>query len=112
MSLVRARTPFSVGHFVVAAGDIYESSDPLVRDREALFEPVTPRSTERATAAPGERRSTAPPGAGPRSDSVGAIKAWVDEAPAARAASALAAEQARPRPRAGLVTYLQKLVGD
>lgn len=71
---VIAREAFAVGLkggrvVSVKAGDVFDASDPVVKGREALFEPVDewaarvqqgPR-IEQATAAPGEKRSVAVP---------------------------------------------------
>jgi len=59
---VRARTSFAVpaGVFsrVVAEGDVFSDTDPVVKGREAFFEPVDGfvDRVERATANPGEVR--------------------------------------------------------
>lgn len=58
---------------VFAAGRLVDASDPVVKGREHLFEPVevaasrqslmgrtAPAPVEQATAAPGEKRSVAP----------------------------------------------------
>lgn len=73
-SIVEAREPFSVTlpngtPFMVARGDRFYSDDPLVKGRENLFgelkvrstQQQDNRSTETATAAPGERRTVTPP---------------------------------------------------
>ena len=72
MSAVRARTSFAVpaGVFsrVVAEGDVFSDTDPVVKGREEFFEPVDVfvERVERATANPGEVREvvlgTAKPG--------------------------------------------------
>ena len=60
--MLRAKeTFFTTSNLVVVAGDLVDDNDPIVKGREALFEPaeaaVKPSSVEQATAAPGERRS-------------------------------------------------------
>jgi hypothetical protein len=67
MAMVRALQTFFLGSpsgvpVKVAAGDVFDAASPVVRGREALFEPVegaVARSVEveQATAAPGERRN-------------------------------------------------------
>ena len=59
---VRARTSFAVaaGGYprVIAEGDVFSDDDPVVKGREAFFEPVDVfvERVERATANPGEVR--------------------------------------------------------
>jgi hypothetical protein len=66
--VLRAKESFAVqddrGYVrIVAAGDVVDSSDNVVRGRESLFEPaedtITRRAdfVEQATAAPGEKRT-------------------------------------------------------
>lgn len=57
--ILRANTTFHVGRRAVRQGDIIDSSDPIVAGREHLFDSAAD-VVEAATAAPGERRSTAP----------------------------------------------------
>lgn len=68
MAIVRATQPFAFTDTagvprVVRAGDLYDETDPNVKGRENLFEPVetaasrTAAVVETATAAPGEKRS-------------------------------------------------------
>lgn len=57
VALKAKETVFLPGNRSIAAGGIYMSDDPVVKGREHLFEAVEP---ERATAAPGELRKTAP----------------------------------------------------
>lgn len=60
MAALRAKVTFSAGPRWVRAGDIISSDDPVVAGREALFErPDDLVPVERATAAPGERRTIA-----------------------------------------------------
>ena len=58
---VRATQGFAVAgknrHRVINRGDVFDRSDPVVKGREHLFEDVD-EVIERATAGPGERRST------------------------------------------------------
>lgn len=57
MPALRATTSFiAPGRVKVKRGQIVDSADPIVKGREHLFE--TPEATiERASAAPGEKRS-------------------------------------------------------
>lgn len=55
--MLRALISFAApGGRFVNAGDIVNRLDPVVKGREALFEPVTD-AVEQATAAPGEKRT-------------------------------------------------------
>ena len=61
MAVLRVREPFSFDEpngvqRVMRTGDLVDASDPLIKGKEHLFEPVE-TTVERATAAPGERRS-------------------------------------------------------
>lgn len=62
--LLRAKTTFiaftPAGQKVVAKGDIFDSSNPIVAKRADLFTPVEVSApvVEEATAAPGEQRAT------------------------------------------------------
>lgn len=70
MALLRVKASFVDGWRVVPRGAIVDSSDPIVKGRDSLFEPVAatystvPASApvepvvEQATAAPGEKRTT------------------------------------------------------
>lgn len=60
MATIRARTHFAVGRHVIRPGDLLDSTDPLVKGREHLFEDPDEavRPIERATARPGEKRAT------------------------------------------------------
>jgi len=64
MAVLRCTTPFAVQEGVVPrvlrAGDLVDEKDPAVKGRENMFEPVE-TTVERATAAPGERRSLSTP---------------------------------------------------
>lgn len=65
--VLRARESFSApspdgAGFLVRAGDVLPEDHPVIKGREHLFEPVAAaanRAIERATAAPGERRTLA-----------------------------------------------------
>lgn len=68
MAIVRAKEPFAYSDAqgvprIVNPGQLFDSTDPCVLKRQALFEPVevaaarTTVATETATAAPGEVRS-------------------------------------------------------
>ncbi len=70
MAVLRCIEPFAFSdkgvERVVRAGDLVDDKDPLVKGRERWFETVdanvgrmTDRSVEQATAAPGEKRTTA-----------------------------------------------------
>jgi hypothetical protein len=70
MALLMAREAFATAGTkkgdhgrVIAAGEIVEDTDPVVKGHENLFQPVGVRShgrdVESATAAPGEKRSVA-----------------------------------------------------
>lgn len=57
----KCNTSFFVGARFVAAGELVEDSDPILRGREHLFDaPVRAAGPviESATAAPGEKRAT------------------------------------------------------
>lgn len=58
MAILRCKQSFhAIGRPVmVHRGQLFDSSDPIVRGREQLFEAVDDL-VEQATAAPGERRS-------------------------------------------------------
>jgi hypothetical protein len=64
MAVLRCTTPFAVQEGavprVLRAGDLVDEKDPAVKGRENLFESVE-TTVERATAAPGERRSLSTP---------------------------------------------------
>lgn len=64
MTALRARTTFVAGvngrKVRVQQGDIRDSSDPVVKGRERLFEDPA-ALVEQATAAPGERRTVRRP---------------------------------------------------
>lgn len=66
MATLRSKTAFAVFFDgvprVVGAGELVDSDDPVVDGREEMFEPVDTfmsrhRSSETATAAPGEARA-------------------------------------------------------
>lgn len=59
MSTLRALTSFAVpGQRVIREGDLVDSSDPVVKGREALFvSSDIATSVEQATSAPGEKRT-------------------------------------------------------
>lgn len=71
MATLRCREPFAADmdgvQRVVPAGTLLDSSDPIVKGRENLFEPVDTfmarqsPDVEQATAAPGEKRSVGRP---------------------------------------------------
>ena len=70
MSTLIARKNFAVGSRIVRQGDLVDAKDPIVKGREVLFdEPDAAMArrvraaggTERATAAPGERRDVTVP---------------------------------------------------
>lgn len=60
MAVLRCTSPFAVQEGavprVLRAGDLVDEKDPVVKGREVMFEPVE-TTVERATSAPGERRS-------------------------------------------------------
>lgn len=58
--MLRSTTTFHANGRTVVAGSILAATDPIVKGREALFEPVgvTDRTVEQATAEPGKKRST------------------------------------------------------
>jgi hypothetical protein len=59
MAVVRAKqTMWVSSQRIVHAGDLFDSTDPVVKGREALFESAV-QVVEQATAAPGEKRSRA-----------------------------------------------------
>ncbi len=58
MATVRAKESFTADGRIIAAGLFYDDADPIVKGREALFEPIEVVRVEQATAAPGEKRST------------------------------------------------------
>jgi hypothetical protein len=73
MAVLRCLAPFALTEKsgverVVSAGDLVDSTDPVVKGREDLFEPVETtvartkeRGVEKATASPGEKRTAAKP---------------------------------------------------
>jgi hypothetical protein len=55
--IVRCKIPFHApGHIFVREGDLFDSKDPVVKDRMEFFESVED-VVERMTAAPGEKRT-------------------------------------------------------
>lgn len=62
MTLVQCKQAFvGPNRTVVSVGRVLDASDPLVKGRESLFEPVEAQpfgGVEQATAAPGEKRTT------------------------------------------------------
>ena len=73
-SVLRARDSFVAAapragepEFLVRVGDVFPADHPVIRGREAFFEPAeaaadrATRSIERATAEPGDRRSLTRP---------------------------------------------------
>lgn len=71
MAILRVKDAFAVDqggfHRVLRPGDILEDTDPVVKGREAFFEPVEAqavrerRRVETASAAPGEKRTRTVP---------------------------------------------------
>lgn len=63
MTVLRVKTPFALSaRKVFTIGTLVDASDPIVKGRESLFEPVETAaartaSVEQATAAPGEKRT-------------------------------------------------------
>lgn len=56
MPVLRAKTTFAApGRVFINRGDLVDSSNPVVKGREHLFEDVETH-VERASAAPGEKR--------------------------------------------------------
>lgn len=64
MAVLRCTSPFAVQEGavprVLRAGDLVDENDSAVKGRESMFEPVE-TTVERATSAPGERRSLTMP---------------------------------------------------
>lgn len=64
MAVLRCTSPFAVQEGavprVLRAGDLVDEKDPVVKGREVMFESVE-ATVERATSAPGERRSLSIP---------------------------------------------------
>lgn len=60
MPILRATTSFATSDRTIRTGDLVDSTDPVVKGRESLFELVevaAARTVEQATAAPGEKRA-------------------------------------------------------
>ena len=69
MAVLRCIAPFAYSERngvqrVLSAGDVVDSTDPAIKGRESMFEPVevtaervTGIAVEQATSAPGEKRS-------------------------------------------------------
>jgi hypothetical protein len=68
--IVRATTSFvTPGRRHVAEGELFDSKHPIVQARRDLFAPLEVNGVERATARPGEKRSTrAPRSAKPKTE--------------------------------------------
>ncbi|MGY6501640.1 MAG: hypothetical protein ACXIVQ_12230 [Acidimicrobiales bacterium] len=109
---LRARRSFSVGSRIIARGRIVAADDPIVAGRGHLFEPVDARlerEVERATAQPGERRHVTPAAGDEIPTKVGAIVEWIGD-DAERAQKALDLEQAKAKPRPGVITAAQAVL--
>lgn len=76
MEILRCKEPFAADidgvPRVITAGQLLDSSDPVIKGRERFFEAVDAhmarrsREVEQATAAPGEKRSVTPADKPPR----------------------------------------------
>lgn len=64
MAALRARETFHVGNATIKRGQLVNANDPIVKGREQFFEDpasIDVPPVERATAAPGERRTVRKP---------------------------------------------------